>query len=306
VNTRQNKQRFIFMIGSEHGSNHLEEDPVMVTSIRPSWSRQAMLLAGALVAPAVLVSACGPRPESAAPPTDEATVAAGSELDELVRVARDPEAGGRDRMDAIAELGARGDRRAVPALVAVLDDDMSRRTGVWAEAIPALGALGDARAVPILLDALERRDDDWLGREMAAAALGEIGDPAAVPALLTAATMADTRPAAVAALAAIGDPQAAPLYVEVLAGGDDPGTVATAELAVLELGPVAVPHLVEALGSPPEADEAQAVAAARLLGRLGEASAAPALREAAGDPRPEVSEAASAALLLIEGKGKDS
>lgn len=273
--------------------------------IRTSWTGRATLLGVTLLAPAVLLSACGPRPDTAPSPKDGTTVAAGSELDELVRIARDPSAGGRNRMDAVAELGARGDRTAVPALVAVLDDDMSRRTGVWAEAIPALGSLGDARAVPILLEALELRDDDWLGREMAASALGEIGDPAAVPSLLTAAAMADTRAAAVAALASIGDPRAAPLYVEVLAGGDDPGSVATAELALVELGPVAVPHLVEALETPPEAGEAQAVAAARLLGTVGDTSAVPALRQAADDPRPEVGEAASVALLRIEGKGKD-
>jgi HEAT repeat protein len=229
----------------------------------------------------------------------------GGESGRLIELVADDSAPGLQRMDAATELGKSGDRRAVPPLITVLESDMERRTGVWAAVIPALGELGDPRAVPILVRAMELRDEDWLGREMAASALGEIGDPEAVPALLSAASMADTRGPAVEALAAIGDARAAPLYVDALAGGDWPETIQVAERALLALGAEAVPHLTAALDAPPEADPKQAAAAARLLGELGDPSALPALKKAADDPRQEVRKAASSALLKIEGKGKN-
>ncbi len=256
---------------------------------------------GAAALFALLALACTPDPEGG--PTAPSS-GVGGELGRLIELVSDESAPGLKRMDAATELGKRGDRRAVPALIAVLKADMARRTGVWAAVIPALAALGDRRAVPILVRALELRDEDWLGREMAASALGEIGDIEAVPALLTAASMADTRGPAIVALAAIGDARAVHLYVDALAGGDDPETVVAAERALLALGAEAVPHLTAALDAPSEAGAEQAAAAAKLLGKLGDPSAIPALKEAAHDSRPAVRDAAATALLRIEGKGK--
>ena len=77
------------------------------------------------------------------------------------------------RWDAVAALGAGGDRRAVPPLMRALEKDMKERTGIAMAIIPALGQLGDERAVPLLLKALNKLDEDWLGREAAARALGD-------------------------------------------------------------------------------------------------------------------------------------
>jgi HEAT repeat protein len=239
-------------------------------------------------------------PPAGIPTAETIPTTSGSDrVESLLRAVEDPAAPARLRMDAAAELAARGEHQAVPALVAMLSMDMDRRTGVWSAAIPALGALGDARAVPVLCSALELRDDDWLGRGMAATALGEIGDPEAVPVLLAAARMADTRTLAVAALAAIGDARAAPLFVDVLAGGDDEEILSAAEHGLLALGPAAVTALAAAFEAPPESGRDQAVAAARVLGRLGEPSAIPLLRAAADDPRPAVRQAAREALAAI-------
>jgi HEAT repeat protein len=207
------------------------------------------LLAGLTVA----IGRCTPPDQSVPagrPDPDLPATQAGDEVARLIRIVEDGSSPGLDRMDAAAELADLGDSRAVPALLAVLEEDMNRRTGVWAAAIPALGTLRDPRAVPALIEALELREEDWLGREMAAVALGEIGDEAAVPALLHAASMVDTRAQAICALAAIGDPRAAPLFVEVLAGGDEQHVVDTAERALVELGPDAVPALQEADDDP--------------------------------------------------------
>jgi HEAT repeat protein len=211
----------------------------------------------------LLTVGCGPSSEPETPPPAVGLSRAVSpELQPIIDLLLDVEADGLQRMEAAEQLAGMGDPDAVPALISALEDDLQRRTGLWAAVIPALGALGDPRAVPVLIPALNDRDDHWLGRTMAAEALGRIGDPSAVPDLIRASYLADTRSAAVTALAAIGDPRAAPVLVEVLVGGDEPEVVAAAERGLLALGEAAVPHLEAALEAPAEAGDRQAVAAA--------------------------------------------
>lgn len=154
---------------------------------------------------------------------------AAADTTQLLRLAQDPAADGLARMAAIEALGGHPAPGVVEALIAILEDDMRRRSGVWAAAIPALGALGDRRATPVLIAALVKRDERWLGREMAARALAALGDPAAIPALLDAAWMADTRADAIAALADLAAPQAREVFLGALDASEDEDTRRAAE-----------------------------------------------------------------------------
>ena len=75
-------------------------------------------------------------------------------------------------------LGELRAQRAVPALVALLEDE---RYDVRLAAARALGRIGDPSAVPALIAALD--DPDRGVRMNVAPSLGQIGDPSAVPAL---------------------------------------------------------------------------------------------------------------------------
>jgi HEAT repeat protein len=76
------------------------------------------------------------------------------------------------RESAILALGTLGDRRAVPALIALMSDP---DPWIYDFAVEALGALKDPRALPVLLDTL-KADSESL-RATACRALGQIGDP---------------------------------------------------------------------------------------------------------------------------------
>ena len=149
-----------------------------------------------------------------------------------------------DRMDAIYALGLIGEERAVPVLMAVLERDLSEREGFAMAAIPALGWLGDRKAVPLLRRALTKRDDHWLGREVAAIALGDLKARDAVPDLIAAAWMADTRAAAIQALAAIADDRAVQVLFSALAE-DDPVIINSAEQGLIAIGPATVAFVSE-------------------------------------------------------------
>ncbi|MCP5366243.1 MAG: HEAT repeat domain-containing protein [Hyphomicrobiales bacterium] len=210
---------------------------------------------------------------------------------------------GQDRMTAAAALGDLGDRRAVEPLIAALRDDMTRRTGIMMAIIPSLGVLGDRRAVPILLDALTRRQDDWLAREAAARALGMIGDRRAVPHLLNAAWMADTRGDAVIALARMADPRALEVFLSALQFDEEPDVRDAAARGLVDLGPVAVPPLVDiAARSGGEGyDRGLRLRAIEVLGTIGGADARRTLEQAARDPDPTVALAARTALRRAAG-----
>ncbi len=227
------------------------------------------------------------------------------------------------RFAAVEALGAMRAGAAVRPLVEVLGDaDRNLRRA----AAESLGAIADPQAVPSLLIALE--DEHWSVRCAAAAALGRIGSGKALPALLFRLQDEDTtvRRAALAALGEIGDPRAAGRLVQVLG---EPGLQATAAEALRRLGAAALPEMERALGAglEPEArrllvdlagrledrvalrlllaalaDDAAAVRAEAALA-LGEGgfreSIRPLMDRKAGDPAPDVRQAAARALKKL-------
>jgi epoxyqueuosine reductase len=80
----------------------------------------------------------------------------------------------------LLRLGRRGDARALPPLLALLETVRSRP-----DVVQALGLLGDRRAVPAVAELLA--SDPYVPvRAAAATALGQLGGPAATAALRSA------------------------------------------------------------------------------------------------------------------------
>lgn len=230
----------------------------------------------------------------------QASAGRNTQMDHLLRVAEDVAAEGQQRMAAIHALGELGDPRAVVPLIRILERDMRARTGVWAAAIPALGMLGDPAAGKILIRALNKRDDDWLGREMAAEALGRIGAVSAIPALSHAARLADTRESAIAALARIGTPASVPSLIEALDASEPAATRQRAMEGLRRIGRPAVGALSRAaLEAYPEAPMTEKrVTLCRLLQEIGGRQALEALRGLATDSDPRVRACARGAAPL--------
>jgi HEAT repeat protein len=130
----------------------------------------------------------------------------------------------RLRMDVISTLGIIRDARAVPSLIATLDDPDWRIAG---RAAQALWQIGDRSAVPALLAALDGPDrggeslvppefaDDLSFHAQVVGALGHLRDPAAAPTLLRVLDLADGDVAASASLALerVADPSLLPQLI---------------------------------------------------------------------------------------------
>ena len=143
---------------------------------------------------------------------------------------------------AIELLVELGDTRGAPAIISALDHEESR---VRADAAKALGELGHSDAVEPLIAALKDKDSQVVNN--AALALGQIGDRRAVEPLV--ATLEDcdywVKKWVVQALGELGDPRAVEPLIDLLIEGQF-STVA--EHALAALGTAAAPRLVELLG----------------------------------------------------------
>src|SRR5262245_14803133 len=111
-----------------------------------------------------------------------------SSTDQLIRLLR---AGRRAvRVQAIKSLTVLDATSAVPQFIEIaLDQEEHHVTRSWA--IDGLGKLGDRRAVPALIELLD--DDDPHNRMVAALSLGRIGDEAALGPMATAKARASWR-----------------------------------------------------------------------------------------------------------------
>jgi HEAT repeat protein len=174
-----------------------------------------------------------------------------------------------ERARAARALGASGERAAVPALCAALDE---AAPGEAAAALcAALGALGDPAAAPALTRALSRARSD-LYRLPPLRALGGLG-AAGIPELLAALKARDGSPlraAAAAALGALGAEEAVGPLCEALATARDPSPFAAALLSLGRARPGArIGDRVLALAAFGEATPAGRAAAAGLIAALG-------------------------------------
>jgi HEAT repeat protein len=205
----------------------------------------------------------------------------------LLRLFQEPKTDGVLKITAAYSLGVLGVESARDVLISALEQDLEQRTGAWSGIIPALGELRSVAAVPVLLKALNKRDDRWLGREMAATALGQIGSSLAVPDLMTAARLVDTRGPAIVALAAIGDSRAAAVFLDALQEGEEPDIIRQATDGLRRLGDAAVPEMARRFESYHREypETAMRVRLCRLLGESGSQQAQEALRRVVQDRR---------------------
>jgi HEAT repeat protein len=203
-------------------------------------------------------------------------------LESLLAALEDPQT----REEAVKELAALGDPRAVEALGNVL---RSREGGghalayrVRQLAAEALGTLNDPAAVPPLITALQ--DDNARVRLSAAQALGTLGDRRAIEPLtgLLSDGNPQVRAAGIHALAATGTTQLEadlPQNAMIALLADPEDYVRKAAFAALEtLGGQAVPLLIDALRHPNSTIRG---AAADLLGQFQDERARGPLRDIA-------------------------
>jgi HEAT repeat protein len=221
------------------------------------------------------------------------------------------------RVEAARALGQSGDRRAVPALIAVMATTNGSDYGLRCAAAEALGNLGDKEAVPALIDALKRTGINGQGPEVVTIilALGKLRDRQAVPILLerfhsfkdvTHTNVTEVPEAAGQALARIGGPEIVPAVVERLSDPDpEMRQVATRTLGRLAQAgqPGAMAALMQCLKNPEWTVRFNAAEALK----AGGAEAVPALIEALKDQMAGVRKAAVESLGKIgDARAKDA
>jgi len=171
----------------------------------------------------------------------------------------------RVRLEAVAGLAHRGDKRALQPLSALVKDPSPE---VRATAVRALGDLRDPSALPALTAAL--KDDNARVRQLAVRALARIGSAKAVPALIEATrdANADVRALAASALGQLKDPSTSATAVSALKPLLDDPNAEVREQAVEALSRIrdsgALQALIAAMQSK---DPAVRKAAAEALGQ---------------------------------------
>ncbi len=116
--------------------------------------------------------------------------------------------------DIIRTLGSLGNRTAIPALINIIENDLSDFREQTAEAAKALGDLDSVDALPLLIRALA--DDIYYVHDNAIEALGKIGGEAAIYALTECLEKDHLRRQAARALTKLGEPTAIPLLLKYL------------------------------------------------------------------------------------------
>jgi HEAT repeat protein len=196
------------------------------------------------------------------------------------------------RVAAIEELARRRDRRSLPTLLAVLQEEgaSTSQTEVVAAIVQALGQLDDRRAVPSLLGLLNGRNPHQRAALVALAALGDERALEPVVALLTRPSLSA---AAAETLAALGPG----VGVRLAASLRDPTAAGAACHGLGRLGDWRTTWLmIRALNSP-RPDVRRHCASA--LGELGDPRAQRALVGLLRDPDVRVQEAALRALRRV-------
>jgi len=185
------------------------------------------------------------------------------------------------RRAAVIALGRIADRRAVPALVALLDVDRQDNRDLWIAAAGALARIGDGRAFEPLLALIGDRDAGV--RQAAIGALNSIGHPAM--ALRIHRLLDDRNPhvreSAVRVAGYFGYHACVDTVIERCRDEDE----AVRAAALEHLPFLGDPRAIDALRQALAADTPRArAAAAHALGGLDAADAAPLLAHAVEDP----------------------
>jgi hypothetical protein len=133
---------------------------------------------------------------------------------------------------AIFILGTLKDKRAAPALVALLRED--RDPGIRSSAIKAVGFLRDPSAVPVLAELL----DDADLRLDAVKALVKIANKPAVDALIQSLKHSEVQVAAVQGLGEIADPSSKPALIALLRQSEEERVRGVSALAIQRINSI--------------------------------------------------------------------
>lgn len=148
------------------------------------------------------------------------------------------------RLNAIYSLGIIGDSRSINPLVIALNDPEKQ---VALRAANALAKLGDDRVIEPLIAALnENREIDC---SKAAESLGNLGDIRAVEPLIAALKhpFVSTRLKAIEALGSIKDVRAIPHFIRLIEERQDTSMVFSAKKSMINIGKPAIEPLLKAL-----------------------------------------------------------
>jgi HEAT repeat protein len=199
------------------------------------------------------------------------------------------------KVGAISVLEWAGGPEHAPALARAAEDERVR--GIAADALQALGP-GITLALQPLLGQLTPGS-----RAAALAALARMGDQSVLPLLCEDAAASDdgVRAAAVEGLVALADPRAV-RWLAALLEHRDPEVAAGAVSALERLAAAGERSRAAALAAC-RRDGQLGASRCRLLGRLGGAGDAPALRRALGEADPAARVAAAGALAALSARG---
>jgi HEAT repeat protein len=192
--------------------------------------------------------------------------------------------------DVLIALGSTRDPRAFGAIKPYLDNDKTRRP-----ALEGLGKSGDKRAIPLILPYLSSTDGDLL--RYAVEAAGDLKATDAVPQLIQALKFEGDYVAsnAAEALGKIGDKRAFEALLGIAQNRDFGGRWMAIEALGVFPDSRSIPVLVGLLG----ADWPDSAAAARALGKVGDATELPALEKAAQSDDERLAGDAKAAISEI-------
>ena len=199
------------------------------------------------------------------------------------------------RLAAMRALGDIRERTAIDALTQQVEH-YKKGEGAWS-ALDALANIGDPSSVPLFKTRLADRDQ--FIRRAAAEGLGRAGDSSEIAALEAGETK-DSSPMVRAAMAFALSRLGRDYVRHLIAALDDEKLVAQAAGYLIELGPVAIPALLEALK---EQDDAIRGNAALVLGAVGTSEHIPALSALSTDREPDVKRAAGRSIDRIKLRG---
>jgi len=154
------------------------------------------------------------------------------------------------RMQAICSLGVSINRKSVPVLMDILETDIKQRRGFWGCIIPLLGSLDDRRPIPLLIRIANQNRDHMAGMDhMAIEAIAKLGDKREAAFLESKGSIAPVRLAVMQGLARIADARSAGILVEGLQEEDEPEIVQAAEKGLFKIGKPALSALKKVLSN---------------------------------------------------------
>lgn len=166
----------------------------------------------------------------------------------LEAISLDTKRKGSIRMRAICALGPSATRQSVPVLMDILETDLKQRRGFWGCVLPLLGSLKDRRPIPLLIRVANQNRDHIAGMDhMAIKAIANLGDKREAEFLESKTSIFPVRLAAMRGLARIAAVRSIGTLIEGLQEEGEPEIILAAQRGLLKIGSPALPTLKKIL-----------------------------------------------------------